>query len=311
MPYRRLPALSALRAFEAVARHGAFKAAAGELNVTPGALSQQVRKLEDELGVPLFVRQNRRIEPTAAALRLKSGLTDAFTRMREAVEAVRNVDEESNLVLAASQPFAAKWLVPRLGRFVSACPGFNIRVVTNPASLDASPCEIDVGIEFGAENGGGLHRDVLLEESVLPLASPGFVEAQRLQEPRDMLRVPLLTEESMAFCAEAPSWGSWFEAAGLPATGTSRGINFGMHAEQAIDAAVAGAGVVLGRRTLAALEMDQGRLVAPFGPELDARICYELVCREDKLRSEKVALFRDWLFCELDERPHPSERASG
>ncbi len=299
MPYRRMPPLNALRAFEAVARHGSFKAAAEELNVTPGALSQQVRKLEEDLEVALFVRRNREIEATEPGLRLKAGLTDAFVRMREAVEGVRPVNDQHSLVVSCGPPFAAKWLVPRLYGFINDHPEIDLRVAANFTLLEYGAGEIDVGIRLSNDESGAMYREWLEEETVLPLASPAFIEQQRLREPRDLMRVPLLTDESMEFAENPPTWERWFATAGLAPANASRGVNFGLHAEQAIDAAVAGAGVVLGRRTLAALDIDQGRLASPFGPELKSGVRYQFVCAADKLRLPRITAFRDWVLNEI------------
>ena len=301
MPFRRMPPLLALRAFEAVARHGSFKRAADELNVTPGALSQQVRKLEQDLDVTLFVRHNRAIEPTEAGHRLRAGLTDAFVRMREAVEAVKPADETSTLVVACGPPFAAKWLVPRLGRLLEQHPELDIRIAAAFGRLDYGPNEIDVGVRLGLTEDEALDHDPLVEESVLPLASPAFIEKQALREPRDLLRVPLLSDESIRFFHDAtPTWATWFEAVCMDPADATRGVSFGRHGEQAIDAAAAGAGVVLGRRVLASMDMAQGRLVSPFGPELGAGLTYKLAHRRQQRLPSKVALFKRWLLEELE-----------
>ncbi len=295
-----MPSLSALRAFEAVARRGSFKDAAEELFVTPGALSQQVRKLEEEMGVRLLERQSRGVVPTDAGHRLRAGLSDAFGRMREAVEATRPTDEDKSLVVSCGPPFAAKWLAPRLGRFMEAYPEVDIRLAANFTLLDFSADEIDIGIRLSLAEEPGLVYEPLFDESVLVLASPSFVEAQKLKEPRDLLRVPIITDESLSFQDGTPNWASWLAAVGLPTDSASRGLNFGMHAEQAIDAAVSGAGVVLGRRILSAIDIAEGRLVSPFGPELETGVSYRFACRESKRQTDKVVKFRAWLQDEMD-----------
>lgn len=300
MPYRRLPSLSALRAFEAVARHGSFKDAASELHVTPGALSQQVRKLEEEMDVRLLERQNRGITPTDAGHRLRAGLSDAFMRMREAVEATRPTDENNSLIVSCGPPFAGKWLTPRLGRFMTAHPEVDIRLAANFALLDFSTDNFDVGIRLTIDSDPALVHEPLFEESVLALASPSFVTRQKLSEPRDLLRVPIITDESLSFQADTPDWNTWLAAVGLPSESASRGLNFGMHAEQAIDAAVSGAGVVLGRRILAAIDINEGRLMSPFGPELETGVRYHFACRESKRQLPKVVKFRNWLQEEIE-----------
>ncbi len=299
MPFRRLPPLASLRAFEAVARLGSFKQAAHELHVTPGAVSQQVKKLEADMGVPLFQRHHRGIEPTETGHILKAELCDAFLRIAEAVEAARPLTESSSLVVSCRPPFAAKWLVPRLGNFADAYPDLDIRIAANFTLLDYGPNEIDVGVRLSTDESPGLYREWLLEETVLPLASPAFIEKQAISEPKDLLRVPLLAEESMAFVDGSPTWETWFEAVGLPSSRATPSLQFGSHAEQAIEAAVAGAGVVLGRRVLVSSDLARGRLVSPFGPELAAGVRYQFDCLERKLRLRKVKTFRTWLLHHL------------
>ena len=300
MPFRRLPPLLSLRAFEAAARHGSFKAAAEELNVTPGAVSQQVKKLEEDLGVTLFVRHNRVIEPTSEGLILKAGLSDAFVRIREVVESVRPSNEERALVVTCGPPFAAKWLVPRLNKFLNRHPEIDLQVAANFTKLEYGTEGTDVGIRFTKREPDDLHFEWLGEETVVPLASPSFIERQNLREPRDLMRVPLLTEESMRIHEGAPGWEDWFAAVGLTEGSTFRGVNFGRHAEQAIDAAIAGAGVVLGRRILAALDIAEGRLVAPFGPELRTGVRYQFVCRKDRQHLSRTVAFHDWVVEEIE-----------
>ncbi|MEM9304995.1 MAG: LysR substrate-binding domain-containing protein [Pseudomonadota bacterium] len=299
MPSQRLPALTALRAFEAVARHGSFKAAAEELFVTPGALSQQVRKLEDELDTPLFIRRNRLIEPTPAGIKLRAALTDAFLRIREAVDGIVSSPDDDRIVVACGPPFAAKWLVPRLGKLLELNPDADIRVAANFELLEYDQHDIDVGIRFGFPEDAETGSELLHRETVLPLASPAFVERHRLREPRDLLRAPIIADGSMEFAPGSPDWARWFSEAGLAASGAQRGVNFGGHAEQAIDAAVAGAGVVLGRRTLAQWDIEAGRLVAPFGPELDTGLAYRLCYQRGGLQDPRVQAFRDWIVREL------------
>ncbi|MGD9339922.1 MAG: LysR substrate-binding domain-containing protein [Chromatiales bacterium] len=300
MPFRRLPPLASLRAFEAVARLGSFKQAADELNVTPGAVSQQVKKLEADMGVSLFRRHHRGIEPTETGHILKAGLSDAFLRLSEAVEAARPLAESKTLVVACRPPFAAKWLVPRLGGFADAYPDLELRIAANFTLLDYGSNDIDVGVRLSIDETPGLYREWLLEETVLPLASPAFVEKQAISEPKDLLRVPLLAEESMSFVERSPTWETWFDAAGLPSSRATPTLQFGSHAEQAIEAAVAGAGVVLGRRVLASSDLARGRLVSPFGPELAAGVRYQFDCLERKLRQRKVETFRAWLLANLN-----------
>ncbi len=296
MPFRRLPPLNALRSFEAVARHGSFKSAAGELCVTPAALSQQVRKLEEDLGVDLFVRENRSITITAAGMRLNAGLNEGFMRIREAVESVTTAS--NRLVVSCGQPFAAKWLTPRLGGFMRTYPQIGISMSSSSDPDGYSGDGVDVGICLSQSLDDSVDSEWLIEEILVPLASPAFIEEHRLREPKDILRVPIIWDDGLAF-AGGPTWECWFRKAGIDPANANRGVNFGRHNEQAIDAAVAGAGVALCRLTLASLDIDAGRLAMPFGPVLDSGVRYQLVHSARAETAALVTTFKNWLIDEM------------
>ncbi len=296
MPFRRLPPLNALRSFEAVARHGSFKAAAGELFVTPAALSQQVRKLEADLGVDLFVRQNRSIAITAAGMRLNAGLNDGFARIREAVESVTTSHDQ--LVVSCGQPFAAKWLTPRLGDFMRSYPQIGISLSSSFERDSYCGDGVDVGICLSKAQDDSLDSEWLIEEILVPLASPAFIAEHRLREPKDILRVPIIWDDGLAF-AGGPTWECWFREARIDPANANRGVNFGRHNEQAIDAAAAGAGVALCRLTLASLDIGSGRLQMPFGPTLDTGVHYQLVHRASAETAALVTTFKNWLIDEM------------
>lgn len=300
MPHRRLPSLLALRAYEAVARNGSMKKAADELNVTPGAVSQLVKKLEDELDCVLLNRINRGFELTEEGVRLQSGLTESFLRMHEAVASVKPVTENRTLVVACGPPFAAKWLVPRLSGFLKAHPDIDIRISSSFSKLDYHQQNVDIGIRLSNDDDPSLQRIWLGEESVMVLASPEFIKKQKIKEPKDILRVPILSEDTSKHFKHTPSWSDWFESVGLPKNSANRGINFGEHVEQALDAAITGTGVVLGRKVLAARDIESGRLVCPFGPELPTGLNYQIVCRKQIQHTEHAIAFKEWLQTEME-----------
>ena len=299
MPYRRLPSLMALRAFEAVARNGSMKKAAEELNVTPGAMSQLVKKLEEELDCVLLTRVNRGFEITEAGISLQSGLSDAFIKMHEAVASVKPAEEQRTLMVACGPPFAAKWLVPRLGDFIQKHPDIDIRISSSFRKEDYGKSKVDIGIRLSNDNDPSLERVWIGEETAMVLASPEFIERQKLTEPNDILRVPIISEDNKEYFRDAVTWEHWLEKVGLPTNSANRGINFGEHEEQALDAAIAGTGVVLGRKVLASRDIEQRRLLCPFGPELKTGVHYQVVCRKELQHSQPAILFKDWLVAEL------------
>ncbi|MEM1111594.1 MAG: LysR substrate-binding domain-containing protein [Pseudomonadota bacterium] len=298
MPLRRLPPLNALRAFEAVARCGSFKQAADELHVTPAALSQQVKKLEQDLGVSLLSRQNRNVVPTVEGMRLKTGLTDAFLRIRESVESLGGDPERKNIVVSCGPPVASKWLAPRMGRFIDQHPDVHVSIASKLELVDFHSEDIDVGIRLSRDNTEDLDRTWLYEETVVPLCSPEFAARHRLREPKDILRVPILRDDGLSYC-RGPVWELWFAEAGLSVAGANRGAYFGHAPEQAIDAAVAGAGMVIASKTLASADLANQRLVIPFGPEIGMGVRYQLVHRPRREPSPHLDAFKNWVKREL------------
>lgn len=299
MPYRRLPSLLALRAFEAVSRNGSMKQAAEELSVTPGAVSQLVKKLEDQLQCELLTRINRGFELTEAGIHLKTGLSDSFNRMKEAVDSVMPISQSKTLIVACAPSFAAKWLVPRLWHFLETHPDVDIRISSSFSKLDYATKQIDIGVRLTRDTDSSMERLVIGEESLMVLASPEFIQRQKINEPKDILRVPILSEDISATPIAPPTWTDWFKKVGLPPKSANRGVNFGEYAEQALDAAIAGAGVVLGHKVLASKDIEQGRLVCPFGPEMKSGLNYQIVCRPQIKHSDAAIAFREWLTQEL------------
>lgn len=299
MPFRRMPSLLSLRAFEAVARHGSFKEAANELSVTAGALSQQVKNLEEELGVELFIRMNRSIRLTEAGGMLSLGLRDAFVQMREAVERVRPRSGNKMLSVSCGPPFAAKWLVPRLHDFSNQVPDVDIQIVSTFKMSDLGPGGVDVAIRFSQSLDLSLHHQFMTSETVMPLVSPDFIERHQLRRPEDLLNVPLLHDQSLNCFSKSPSWSRWFSTVGLDPRAAVQGTRFAAHAEQALDAAASGGGVVLGRKVLAAGDIRAGRLTSPFGPEVPTSLGYYLVCAEEKKDEAHIKAFFDWALAEM------------
>ena len=294
MPFRRLPALSSLRAFEAAARLSSFKDAAAELAVTPGAVSQQIRALEDDLGVKLFTRAVRSVTLTEAGQSLQPAVSSAFLQLRDAVDqvwpkAVRPLRVES------SGPIIRKWLLPRLHRFAERNPELPVSFETSSEISAFGKDGPDVVIRFTRAPGEGLFAVKLCEDFLLPLASPDLVAQLDLHQASDIVRAPLLHDTSTAPFAKNLNWSGWFSRAGLDTAGAQRGMRFERQAaDHAIDAAVNGAGVVLARRFLARKEMLDGRLVMPFGPVIPMHVSYFVVCQKGDETRPEIASFINW-----------------
>ncbi|MEL6479874.1 MAG: LysR substrate-binding domain-containing protein [Pseudomonadota bacterium] len=293
MPSRRLPALGALHAFEAAARLSSFKAAAAELSVTPGAISQRIRTLEEDLKVRLFTRSVRQVTLTDAGRQLQPELAAAFLQIRDAVDRLAPAGDEP-LRVEASAPVIAKWVLPRLHRFTERYPALSVSIGTGH---DLRPCgEGEVFIRFNETPGMGVFAVKLCEEHLLPLASPELVERLDLRKPADILRAPLLHDMSYTLYPNDPCWATWFVRAGLNPADAKRGMRFDpMAHDHAMDAAASGAGVVLGRRLLARGDMAEGRLVCPFGPVIPMNVNYYVLCREGHEARPGIAAFINWM----------------
>ncbi len=296
---RRNYPLNALRAFEAAARHLSFVKAADELHVTPAAISHQVKSLEDFLGVQLFRRLPRGLLLNDAGQLFLPELRDGFAQLDKAVERVRESDARGPLMISVAPAFAAKWLVPRLERFSAAHPDIDVRISARLAVIDFQRDAFDAAIRLGRGNYPGLESTKLFDESVTPLCSPRLLEGEfPLRRPEDLQHHLLLHDDSLEFDAAAPKWSSWLKAAGIKDIDSTRGPHFS-HPDHALQAAIDGAGVVLGWRYLATADLAAGRLIAPFDLALPLDLGFFLVCPETHAERPKVALFRQWLLDEI------------
>lgn len=292
----RLPPLTALRAFDAAARHMSFSKAAAELNVTPAALSFQIKNLEDHLGAPLFHRLNRAVELTDAGRALAPGVADGFVTLAAAWRAARRSGDSAALTVTAGPAFTAKWLAPRLFAFAAAHPDIELRFSASLRLMDFDRDDVDVAIRFGlARDEPGLSSRVLRREWVAPMMSPDL--ARDYPVPADLARAPLLHQDDTAFLNPAIDWPAWFRAAGLPPR-FSAGARFSQ-ADHAIDAATAGGGVVLGRISLAERDLREGRLVIPYDIALTTEAVYRVVYPAGAETRPQVRRFIDWLSREV------------
>ena len=296
---RPLPPLNALRAFEATARHASFSKAAEELHVTPAALSHQIRGLEDMLGLKLFLRRARAIELTEAGRLIYPGIRNGFESLRAAVEQLDRAKQDRVLVVSAAPGLTAKWLVPRIYRFLSQHPDIETRIAAGSAYSNFTTDGVDVGIRLSSGVHPELYVEKLSDEWMLPLCSPRLLEGDRpLRSPHDLPRFPLIQIDLPGL---VPTWDDWLRAVGIEGIDTSRGLRLNV-ADHALDAASEGTGVVLGYKLVASHDVALGRLVSPFGPELPLPgRSYHFVCARGQERRPAIKAFRDWLFAEISE----------
>ena len=292
----RLPPLNALRAFEATARHMSFSKAAAELFVTPSALSYQVRQLEENLGQKLFERLNRAIALTAAGEKLYPGIHTGLLAMSEAVNSLKNATPDDVLVVSTGPAFAAKWLAPRMYRFIEAYPDIELQLSASLKLVEFGTDGVDVAVRFGYGDYPDLHVEPIFDDIVTPMCAPELIE-RGLKKPSDLKNFTLLHDDSMSQLERAPDWQEWLRRAGVTNVDASRGMRFS-HADHSVDAAVEGAGVALGRSSLAGRELQSGRLVAPFDIHLSTSAAFWFVCAPADLEKPKVTAFREWLMKE-------------
>jgi LysR family transcriptional regulator, glycine cleavage system transcriptional activator len=290
----RLPPLTALRAFEAAARHMSFARAAAELNVTPAALSFQIKSLEEHLGQKVFRRLNRAVALTEAGRALQPGTSAGFSNLSMAWRAARRAGDANTLTVTAGPAFTAKWLAPRLFKFARAHPEIELRFSASLRIMDFQRDEIDVAIRFGRGGDPGYFSKTIITEWLTPMMSPAL--AEKIRVPSDLKQTVLLHQDETAFADPPPGWATWFRAAGLGAP--PRGGPQFSQPDHAIDAALSGSGVILGRFSLAFGALSDGALVAPFRLTLANHAHYRIVCPEGAETRPQVKAFLDWVLKE-------------
>lgn len=313
----RLPPLNALKAFEAAARHLSLKQAAQELNVTPAAVSHQVKALEDYLGVPLFRRLNRGLELTPAARAALPKLTEGFASLAHAVATLRPQPDSGQLTVNVAPSFAARWLMPRLHRFFAAHPEIDVRISARirrqvvrggqdspveRATIASWLGESDIAILYGHGDYPGYRVDRLLALTIAPICSPQLVQGEYpLRRPQDLSHHTLLHDDSGIFYEGEAYWDLWLKAAGVTEIDTSRGSHFSQPV-LALDAATDALGVAATFPVFAEVELAAGRLILPFELRVPLRSAYYLVCEPAALRPT-VEAFREWLLKESGASP--------
>ena len=296
---RPLPPLNALRAFEATARYLSFSKAAEELHVTPAALSHLIRGLEDLLGLKLFVRRPRSIELTEAARLIQPGIRTGFESLRVAIDQLDQGRRERVLVVSSTPGLTAKWLVPRLYRFLAKHPDIDTRISASVGYANFATDGVDIGIRLSSGVHPDLYVEKLSDEWLLPLCSPRLLEADPpLRSPADLPRFNLI---QIDLPGVVPTWSDWMRLAGIEGIDTRRGLRLNV-ADHALDAASEGAGVVLGYKVVASHDLGLGRLVAPFGPEIPVPgRSYFFVCPKGEEKRPAIKAFRDWVFTEIEQ----------
>ena len=296
----RLPSLNGLRAFEAAARHLSFTQAASELNVTQTAISHQIKRLEEELGVRLFVRQNRALTLTPQAKDYLPGIRAAFNDLRLATDRLLRRDDDHVLTVSTLASLAAKWLLPRLTAFQEAHPGIDVRITTSTNLVDFQRDNVDAAIRYGRGQWLGLRADWLMADELFPVCSPALLNGNKpLKCPEDLRDHVLLHTSN----ANSDDWRLWLWAAGLPADFSKQpGVTFDL-IFMTVQAAIDGLGVAMGRTAYVQEDIAKGRLVVPFKITLPTDAGFYLVSPAGRTDLPKLSAFRQWLLASVQSKP--------
>jgi LysR family transcriptional regulator, glycine cleavage system transcriptional activator len=289
---RQLPALNALRAFEAAARHESFSRAADELFVTHGAVSHQIRALEADLGVTLFSRDGKRVRLSEVGRAYAADVRAALVALAETTQRVRSGDRDRRLVVSMLTSFAARWATPRIGGFIEKHPDIDLELHSSNTLVDFTRDDVDVAIRFGTGNYPGLHWEKLLDEVFFPACAPSFNGGKLPRTPAELANLPLLRSADEL-------WRPWFDAAGLPDMPEPKRGTLYEDSSNLLQAALDGQGIALLRRSLAMQELVAGRLVRLFNVDGPSPWTVFFVCPHPLLQSRRVQNFRTWIFDEM------------
>ncbi|MBS9718793.1 LysR substrate-binding domain-containing protein [Pseudohalocynthiibacter aestuariivivens] len=300
---RWLPSLNALRAFEATARLGSYKKAADELAVTPAAVKQLVGKLEDVFGEPLMSFEGRKMELTRIGAQAHDDLSSAFRQIVFAVQRIRNACENDRLIVSVEPSIASAWLVPRLQNFREQHPEIEILVDSSLTIVDLTDGVVSVAVRFGVQDHGDFIAHRLFDEHLSALCSPSLAAGPpQITEFADLQDAALLRWDLSA-CPWATTtikwnfWHTWLEAVGARDVQPGKGINYTDY-NQAVQAAIAGQGFILGSKPVLESYVTNGLLIDPFGVSAHPGIGYDVVTTRQSLDRPKVRKFIDWMLQE-------------
>lgn len=289
-----IPPFLSLRVFEAAARLGSFARAADELSITAGAVSQHIRILEEFAGQPLFRRLGRGVELTEAGRSAFSHATAAMSEVLQAGRAMRASMRGRRVAISTAPSFASKWLIPRLSRFQEQWPDIEVRMSADMALVDFAVSDIDLVVRYGPGGYEGLHYERLMSESVIVVGSPRLMEGRAIRTAADLSDLPLIHDDSAERDPSCPSWSMWFAARGVRRADPERGLRFNQ-SSLALEAAVAGKGLVLAKRQLALRDIATGQLVSPLEEQSALGFSYWLVWPRGRRFEPAQLAFLEWL----------------
>ena len=300
---RQLPPLNSLRAFEATARHLSFTLASEELNVTPAAVSQQVKVLEEYFDVVLFKRVTRALLITEAGRSVLPLLTEGFDKLAEADYLLRS-RQADNVISVSVAPALGMWLLPKLDRFRQFAPNYDIRIDASELEVDFMRENVDIALRFGTGDYPGLVSECLFDERMVVVCSPALLKGENPLNSLEAIQHHTLLHSTWRFDTEfGANWRMWLKVVGLHDVDAERGPRFNLDG-MILQAAVEGQGLALIDQSLAAAEIAKGNLIRPFencvGGSGETGLCYYFVYPETRREDAKVVVFRDWLATELE-----------
>jgi LysR family glycine cleavage system transcriptional activator len=306
---KSLPPLNSLRVFEAAARHLSFTKAAEELHVTPGAVSQQIKALEDYIGAPVFRRHKRALLLTDEAQASLPVLREGFDRLADAARLLSSRADSGKLTVSAAPSLAAKWLVPRLDSFHEMHPEVDVWISADMDVVDFSVDDVDVAIRYGPGGYENLVVEHLMAETIVPVCSPRLLLGDKpLKTPADLAEHTLLHDGSPDRDDSCPTWPMWLKAAGVTSVDGARGPKFNQ-SSLVIEAAVAGKGIALAKAQLALADLEAARLVVPFDMSSPSAFGYYIVHPHSRSTSPAVKAFKAWLHAEATDTPDSAKLA--
>ena len=293
----RLPPLNAIRAFEVVARRLSITVAAEELHVTPGAVSRQIRTLEDALGTALLIRGHRQIALTRAGEEYYRAVTKSMDVLRDATVRLTRRTRRTQLKVRAYTTFAMRWLIPRLSSFHAANSGIEVLLTASLDPVDFRREDIDGAIRLGDGKWSGANAYRLVSNILVPVCSPTV--AKKVRKPADLQRQVLLHS-----IARPDDWACWLAAAKVDGEVDARSGMTYQSSAMAYAAALEGQGFAIAQRFLVEDDLGSGKLVAPFRKAVDmGDFTYYLVTPADRSESASMATFRKWLLAQFEQDP--------
>ncbi|WDE01152.1 LysR substrate-binding domain-containing protein [Thalassomonas actiniarum] len=296
---KRLKHLSLLRGFESAARHNSYSKAAEELFISQAAISQQMRQLEQALGVKLFMRHKRAMELTPGGETLYQASHEAFATLIQALNSIQGEALAGSLTITSTQSFASLWLMPRLYRFSVKHPEVSIKIAGSNHIEDLRHSHIDLAIRFGAgarqQTQAGLHCEAFGQEEVYPVCTPSLAAEMHLEKPQDILKCWLVNLRN----ARLNDWQIWFDEAGIE--------NYQQHSmwtevtstDLALSAVLSGHGITLSSKSLFSQYVKTGQLVIPFDIKHPNTVPRYLVYDENSAKKQRLAVFINWLKEEM------------